>query len=76
MSSGMKWGPSGFIAHVLSSAGATLQLQSLDSVGQTNWANAGSPIQSGGGLLQLTDPGAAAQNQRFYRVQTILPAIQ
>jgi uncharacterized repeat protein (TIGR03803 family) len=76
LKSPMSFGTGGFNVNLVSSAGATLQLQSVASLGMTNWANAGSPMPGSGGLVTLTDPGAAGQPQRFYRVAVTLPAIQ
>lgn len=59
---------------ILTAAGINYQLQSVDSLVQASWDNVGSPIQSGGGLLTLTDPKSALKNQRFYRVKFAFPA--
>jgi hypothetical protein len=53
---------------ILSAAGLTYQLQSVDSLGQSSWNNVGSSIPSSGGLLNLSDPNTAGTTQRFYRV--------
>jgi len=77
---GMNQGQAGFSVSTVVPAGASVQLQSVDSVGQTNWVNVypgnplypNTPISPNGGLVTLTDAAAAGLSQRFYRVAVTL----
>ncbi len=53
---------------VVSAAGLTYQLESVDALGNTNWNKVGSPVTSSGGLLNLTDPTVSGVSERFYQV--------
>jgi lysophospholipase L1-like esterase len=49
-------------------SGKTYRLERSDTLQNGSWSTVQDNIAGTGGVLQITDPGAAAQSKRFYRV--------
>ncbi|MGA2140330.1 MAG: hypothetical protein ABSH14_15845, partial [Verrucomicrobiia bacterium] len=62
-----------FVIRIPSVLGHTYQLQFTTSLTPANWTNTGASQSGTGGVLTFTDPGGAANPQRFYRVAVTAP---
>jgi hypothetical protein len=62
-----------FVVQIPSVAGHTYQLQFTTSLAPANWTNTGASQPGTNGVLTFTDPGGAANPQRFYRVDVTAP---
>jgi T5SS/PEP-CTERM-associated repeat protein len=62
-----------FVVQIPSVNGHTYQLQYSTSLAPANWMNTVAPQPGTGGVLTFTDAGAAANLQRFYRVDVTAP---
>jgi len=49
-------------------AGKTYRLERSDALQNGSWTTAQDHIGGTGGVVQITDAGAAGRNQRFYRI--------
>jgi T5SS/PEP-CTERM-associated repeat protein len=61
------------LVKIQSVTGKNYQLQRRDSISSGDWEDVGSPQPGNGGVLELVDPGGAAQPQRLYRVKIPSP---
>ncbi len=61
------------VVQIPTAYGSTYQLQATPSLVPTNWTNVGSSQTGNGASLPFTDPGAATNSQRFYRIQVTKP---
>ena len=62
-----------FVIRIPSVLGHTYQLQYTASLTPANWTNIGLSQAGTGGVLTFTDPGGAANAQRFYRLDVTAP---
>ena len=53
----------------LSVAGRSYRVERATALGSANWTVIAEGLAGHGGVMQVTDPGAAAQPSRFYRVR-------
>ncbi|MEO7097990.1 MAG: autotransporter-associated beta strand repeat-containing protein [Luteolibacter sp.] len=58
------------VASFPSVAGKTYRLERSDTLASDSWVTVQTNIAGTGGVVQLTDTGAATQTQRFYRIVT------